>query len=173
MTTEFETEIVKTKEFNKIFMIVFGILYLFSTFYIFFYDKENQNTYLKYLALTIYLLGTYFLFGQSLIKPKKIGNLKISTNIIEFIENGEIKSIALNELENIYLKYMDYGSWTTHSIFGNKNYLEITEKSGKKYDFEILIRNRTSKNDLKSILNSPEFYGKFDFIKGEKSRTKF
>ena len=158
MTTEFETEIVKTKEFNKIFMIVFGVLYLISTFYVFLYDKENQNIYLKYLALGIYTSGIYFLFGQSFIKPKKIGKLKISTARIEFQESDENKNIPLNELENIYLKYMDYGSWTTHSIFGNKNYLSITEKSGKKYDFEILIRNKNSKNELKRILNSPEFF---------------
>lgn len=113
MTKQFSTEIVKTKEFNRIFMIVFGILYL------------------KYLALAIYTSGLYFLFGQSFIKPRKIGNLKISTDRIEFNENGENKSITLNELENIYLKYMVYGNWTTHSIFGNKNYLKITEKSRK------------------------------------------
>tara|TARA_R110000737_G_C14323380_1_gene440089 strand:+ start:63 stop:584 length:522 start_codon:yes stop_codon:yes gene_type:complete len=173
MITKFETEIVKTKEFNKIFMIVFGILYLISTFYVFLYDKNHQNVYLKYLALAIYASGIYFLFGQSFIKPKKVGKLKISTERIEFDENDENKSIAVNELENIYMKYMDYGSWTTHSIFGNKNYLRITEKSGKKYDFEILIRNKDSKNDLKRILNSPGYYEKFDFVKGGNSRTEF
>ncbi|PJB13637.1 MAG: hypothetical protein CO119_00150 [Flavobacteriales bacterium CG_4_9_14_3_um_filter_40_17] len=173
MNTKFETEIVKTKEFNKIFMIVFGVLYLISTFYVFLYEKENQNIYLKYLALAIYTSGIYFLFGQSFIKPKKTGKLKISTERIEFNKNEENKSIALNELDNIYLKYMDYGSWTTHSIFGNKNYLKITEKSGKKHDFEILIRNRNSKNELKRILNSPEYYEKFDFMKGGNSRTEF
>ncbi|WP_054560256.1 hypothetical protein [Croceitalea dokdonensis] len=173
MTTEYKTEIVKTKEFNKIFMIVFGILYLISTFYIFLYDKENLNVYFKYLALAIYTSGIYFLFGQSFIKPKKIGNIKISTEKIEFDINGLNNSIPLNELENVYLKYMDYGSWTTHSVFGNKNYLKLTEKSGKKYDFEILIRNRNSKNDLKRILNSEEYYEKFDFMKGGNSRTEF
>tara|TARA_R110002126_G_scaffold78629_1_gene195613 strand:- start:3036 stop:3557 length:522 start_codon:yes stop_codon:yes gene_type:complete len=173
MTAEFETEIVKTKEFNKIFMIVFIILYMISGFYIFMYDKENQNIYLKYLALGIYLSGIYFLFGQSFIKPKKIGKLKISTDRIEFKVDDDNKNIPLNELENIYLKYMDYGSWSTHSIFGNKNYLRITEKSEKKYDFEILLRNKNSKNDLKKILNSPEFYEKFDFMKDGNSRTEF
>ena len=173
MTTEFKTEIVKTKEFNKIFMIVFGILYLISTFYIFLYDKENLNVYFKYLALAIYTSGIYFLFGQSFIKPKKIGNIEISTEKIEFEINGVNKSIPLNELENIYLKYMDYGSWTTHSVFGNKNYLKITEKSGEQYDFEILIRNRNAKNELKDILNISEFQEKFDFIKVNNSRTEF
>ena len=173
MTKEFNTEIVKTKEFNKIVMIVFGILYLVSTFYIFLYDRENQNIYFKYLALAIYISGIYFLFGHSFIKPKKIGTLKISIEKIEFENNGLNKSMSLTELENIYLKYTDYGSWTTHSIFGNKNYLGITEKSGVKYNFEILIKNRTSKNNLKEILNSPEFYKKFDFTKVCNSRTEF
>jgi len=173
MKTEFETEIVKTKKFNKVFIIVFTILNLISVFYLFFYDKENQNTYLKYLALVIYLSGIYFFLGKSFIKPKTIGNLKISTNRIEFNKDGEIKNIALSQIEDIYLRYMDYGSWTTHSIFGNKNYLRITEKSGNQHDFEILIRNRSYKNDLKSILTSQEFYCKFDFIRDENSRTEF
>ena len=137
------------------------------------YDKENQNIYLKYLAFGIYASGIYFLFRQYFIKPKKIGTLKISTEKIDFEKEGLNKSIALNELQNIYLKYMDYGSWTTHSIFGNKNYVTITEKSGDKYDFEILIKNMTSKNDLKKILNSPEFYEKFDVVKMNNSRTEF
>lgn len=173
MTTEFETEIVRTKEFNRIFVIVFAILCLISTFYIFLHDKDNQNIYLKYLALIILLFGVYFLFGQSFIKPKQIGKLKISTERIAFERSDENKNIPLSELENVYLKYMDYGSWTTHSIFGNKNYLSITEKSGKKYNFEILIRNKNSKNDLKKILNSPEFYEKFDFMTNGNSRTEF
>jgi hypothetical protein len=173
MTTEFKTEIVKTKEFNKVLIIVFGILYLISTFYIFLYDKETQNIYFKYIALGIYIIGIYFLFGQSFIKPKKIGALKISTQKVDFKKNGLNKSIELNELESIYLKYMDYGSWTTHSIFGNKNYITITEKSGNRYDFEILIKNKTSKNKLKKILNGPEFYEKFDMVKVNNSRTEF
>lgn len=173
MTTEYKTEIVKTKELNKIFRIVFGILYLISTFYIFLYDNENLNVYLKYLALAIFISGIYFLCGQYFIKPKKIGNIKISTEKIEFDINGLNKSIPLNELENVSLKYMDYGSWTTHSVFGNKNYLKLTEKSGEQSDFEILIKNRNSKNDLKRILNSEEYHEKFDFMKGRNSRTEF
>ncbi len=173
MTIKFETEIVKTRVFNKIFMIVFIIFYMVSGFYIFIYNKESQNIYLKYLSLGIYVSGIYFLFGQSFIKPKKIGKLKISVDRIEFNVGNENKKISLNELENIYLEYMDYGSWLTHSIFGNKNYLRITEKSEKKYDFEILIRNKNSKNNLKKILNSPQFYEKFEFTKDVNSRTEF
>ncbi|MEL4309156.1 hypothetical protein [Joostella sp. CR20] len=173
MAKKFETEIVKTKEFNKTIRVVFGILYFISTFYIFIYDRESQNIYLWYLALAIYLFGAYFLFGQFLIKPKRIGKLTISTQRIEFNVNDENVSIPLNEIENVFLRYMDYGSWKTHSIYGNKNYLTITEKSGKKYDFEILLRSKDSKNNLKEILNGPEFYEKFDIVKVGNSFTEF
>lgn len=173
MSTQFNTEIVKTNEFSKTLRIVFVILYLIAIFYVYFYDNESQNIYFKYLAVAIFISGIYFLFAQSFIKPKKIGTIKISAENIEFSANGITETIALNELENIFLKYMDYGGWTTHSIFGNKNYITITEKSGRKHDFEILIRNRNSKDNLKRILNSPEFHEKFDFIAMVNSRTEF
>jgi len=173
MTPEFKTDIVKTKESNRIFMIVCGILYVVSSFYLYSYDTKHENIYLTSLALAIHISGTYFLFKDFFIKPKKIGSLKISIDGIECNKNGKKNTIAINELENICLKYMDYGSWITHSKFGDKNYLKITEKSGKIHDLEILIRNKNSKNDLKKILNKPEYYEKFNFIKDKSSRTEF
>ena len=173
MRTEFNTEIVKSKEFNTIFKIIYGILYMIASFYIFLYDKESQSIYINYLAIAINLSGVYFLFGQSFIKPKNIGILKITDEKVEFDKNGLNKSIMLTELETISLRYLDYGSWSSHSIFGNKNYLEIIEKSGEKFELEILIRSRNAKNDLKKVLNSPEFIGKFDFIQASNSRTDF
>ncbi|CDF80942.1 conserved hypothetical protein [Formosa agariphila KMM 3901] len=173
MITEFKTEIVSSNKVNKVVTIVFLILYVISIFYVFLYDKDSQNIYLKYLALAVYLSGIYFLFGKSFIKPKKIGVLKLSTEKIEFEENGETKNIPLNELENVYLNYMDYGSWTTHSIYGNKNHIIITDKSGNRYNFEILIRNKDSKDELKSVLNSSEYYEKFNLTKAPNSRTNF
>ena len=47
MKNEFKTEIVETKQPIKIYSIIFGILYLLANFYLFLYDKENQNIYLK------------------------------------------------------------------------------------------------------------------------------
>ena len=173
MTNEFKTEIVKTKEFKKAYSIVFGILYLTATFYIFLLDKENQNIYLKYIALLIYLFGAYFLFAQSFIKPKKIGVFSMYEDFIKFELNGVEKTIQLKELDNIFLKYTDYGSWTTHSIYGNKNYLKIINKNGEKYDFEILIRNKKMKDDFKAFINNTGIYEKFDFIKISNSRTEF
>lgn len=173
MTHEFKTEIVKSKEYNKTYSIVFGILYLTATFYIFLLDQKNQNIYLKYIGLIIYLLGAYFLFSYSFIKPKKIGVFSMYKDFIKIELNGVEKTIPLKELDNIFLNYTDYGSWTTHSIYGNKNYLKITNKNGEKYDFEILIRNKRMKDDFKAFLNNTGIYEKFDFIKISNSRTEF
>ncbi|MBO3097400.1 hypothetical protein [Gelidibacter pelagius] len=173
MNSDFQTEIVKTKEYSKVFRLFITILFLITTVYLFFIDKENQNIYLKYAAFLIYLIGIFYLFGQSFIKPKTIGVFKISDGIIHIEKDGLKKNVTLNQLEKIYLKYTDYGSWSTHSIFGNKNYIEITETSGEKHNFEILLRNRTSKNDLERILNSGEFQEKFAFRQLKNSRTEF
>ncbi|RXJ50661.1 hypothetical protein [Gelidibacter gilvus] len=173
MKPEFKTEIVKTKEYSKVFRIVATVLFVLTTTYLFLIDKENQNIYLKYATFLIYLIGIYFLLGQSFIKPKTIGVFKISDNVIHIEKDGLNKNVPLNQLENIYLKYTDYGSWSSHSIYGNKNYIAITETSGEKYNFEILIRNRASKNDMERILNSPVFHEKFDFRQLKNSRTEF
>lgn len=173
MTTKFETEIVKTKKFNKIFTIVYGILYLIAIYYIFLLDKEHQNSYLKYTAFAIFIVSIYVMTEKSLIKPKKIGKLTISTDSIEFNVNDKHTAIPITELKNIYLRYLDYGSWQTHSFFGNKNYCRIIDQSGKNYDFEILIRNKESKNNLKYILHCTEFDEKFVLSQSGKSKTVF
>ncbi|MBA6153061.1 hypothetical protein [Gelidibacter maritimus] len=173
MNTEFRTEIVKTKKYRKVFSIFIVLLYVLATVYLFLIDKERVNIYLKYAAFLAYLIGAFYLFGQSFIKPKTIGIFKISNGVIHIQKDGLTKNITLNQLEKIYLKYTDYGSWSTHSIFGNKNYIEITETSGEKYNFEILIRNRTSKNDLERILNGVEFQEKFALRQLKNSRTEF
>jgi len=170
---EFETEIVKTKEYNKYYSIIFGILYISANFYIFLTDKENHNIYLKYTALVILLFGIYFLFGQSILKPKVIGLFKISEKFITIKLNGIEKKITLNELENIFLKYMGYGNWKTNSIYGNKNYLKIININGEEFNFEILLRNEKKKNEFKSVLKNFEMNEKFDFIKINNTRTEF
>ena len=106
-----------------------------------------------------------------MIKPKKTVKLKISPERIELHLNGEQNTVDLKDLKHLYLNYMDYGSWSTHSIYGNKNYIRITEISGKQYDFDILIRHRHAKYAFKRVLETPQFYGKFDFIKTKNSRT--
>jgi hypothetical protein len=173
MKTEFKTEIVKTKQPIKVYSIIFGILYLLANFYIFLFDKENHSIYLKYLSMIILLFGAYFMFGESFKKPKIVGIFKIDEKHISIYLNGTENKIELNEIESIFLKYMGYGSWTGHSIYGNKNYLKIINKNGNEYNFEILLRDKKMKKDFKSVLNNIEINEKFNFTKMNNSRIEF
>lgn len=173
MKTEFKTEIVETKQPIKSYTIIFGILYLLANFYIFLFDKENQNIYLKYISLIIILFGAYFIFGESFKRPKVVGIFKINEKHILLYLNGTENKIELNEIESIFLKFMGYGSWTSHSIYGNKNYLKIINKNGDKYNFEILLKNKKMKNEFKSVLNTLEINEKFNFTKMNNSRIEF
>lgn len=173
MKKEFKTEIVKTKQPIKLYSIIFGILYLLANFYLFLHDKENQNIYLKYLSLIILLFGAFFILGQSFKKPKVVGIFNLSEKYISINLDGIENKIEINEIESIFLKYMGYGSWTTHSIYGNKNYLKIVNKNGENYNFEILLRDKKMKNEFKNVLNNIEINEKFNFTKINNSRTEF
>ncbi|EAR12562.1 hypothetical protein PI23P_08050 [Polaribacter irgensii 23-P] len=173
MKTEFKTEIVETKQPIKVYSIIFGILYLSANFYIFLFDKENHNIYLKYLSIIILLFGAYFIFGESLKKPKVVGVYEIHEKHISIYSNGTENKIELNEIKSIFLKYMGYGSWLGHSIYGNKNFLKIINKNGNEYNFEILLRDKKMKNDFKSVLKNIGINEKFDFTKMNNSSIEF
>ncbi|WP_396601655.1 hypothetical protein [Algibacter sp. R77976] len=173
MKKEFKTEIIETKQPIKLYSIIFGILYLLANFYLFLYNKENQNIYLKYLSLIILLFGAYYIFGESFKKPKVVGVFKISEKYISINLDRIENKIGINEIESIFLKYMGYGSLTTHSIYGNKNYLKILKKNGENYNFEILLRDKKMKNEFKNVLNNIEINEKFNFTKINNSKTEF
>lgn len=173
MKTEFKTEIVETKQPIKLYSIIFGILYLLANFYIFLFDKENHNIYLKYLSLIIILFGAYFILGESFKKPKVVGIFKIYEKHISIYLNETENKIELNEIESIFFKYTGYGSWMSHSVYGNKNYLKIISKNGVNYNFEILLRDKKMKNEFKSIMNNIKINERFNITKMNNSRIEF
>lgn len=169
----FKTEIVKTQEYSKTVALISIVLFIISNLYIFLIEKDNQNVYLKSIAFVINILGLYILFGQSFIKPKTKGSFATADTSINLRLNETQHTISLYELDSIILKYTGYGSWWTHSIYGNKNYLEITGKNGEKYNLEILLRNRSAKNDFKAFLNTEALHGKFQVIKMKNTTCEF
>ena len=173
MKTTFETEIVQTKQPKKLFLWIYFTFYSFAVVYIFFWTDGSKNAYLEASAYLIYAGGFFLMSAHFLIKPKRIGYLSISSEGIEFQHNNDTKSFDLEAVENVFLKYQDYGSWKTHSIFGNKNHIIITTKEGKRFAFEILIENKSVKDQFKQIVLQPEFHGKFDMIQVINSKTKF
>ncbi|WP_088323421.1 hypothetical protein [Polaribacter tangerinus] len=172
MITDFKTDIVNTKSYKSKYSIPFGLFYIASCFYLLFIPSENQILTLKIISLIVILLSAYFLFEVSFIKPKVIGMLKINEKQIT-ISSKETVTITVDELDHIYLKYSDYGSWKTHSIYGNKNYLKITSKNGKKYQLEILIRNEKEKNKLKRITDYFSKKDQFSMTNINNPKTKF
>jgi hypothetical protein len=169
----FKTEIVKTKEHSKTLAIIVVVLFIIANLYIFLIAKENQNVYLKSISFVIYALGLFFLFRQSFIKPATIGFFEIADTSINLRLDESQDTLLFNELDNIVLKYTGYGSWWTHSIYGNKNYLEIACKNGEDYKLEILLRNRSVKNDFKAFLNTEALHEKFQLKKMKNTTCEF
>ncbi len=169
----FITDIVKTKTYNKTFRTVFSICYVLAGLYSFFLIKHYPNLILKYASIVILLYGVYYLIAQSFLKPKSIGILEIDNNAIH-LKLGEInKVIPFDQLEAIVLKYSGYGSWSAHSIYGDKNFLQIKDKDDHTHDLEILLKNRSSKNIFKRIMNVDELSEKFRWSKMKQSNSEF
>lgn len=169
----FSTDIVKTKTYNKTFRTVFSSCYVLAGWYSFFLNKHYPNLILKYASIVILLYGVYYVIAQSFLKPKSIGILEIDNNAIH-LKLGEInKVIPFDQLEAIVLKYSGYGSWNAHSICGNKNFLQIKDKDDHTHDLEILLKNRSSKNIFKRIMNVDELSEKFRWSKMKQSNSKF
>ncbi|PWJ37933.1 hypothetical protein [Sediminitomix flava] len=169
----FKTKIVKSRILSKPIIITTAILYIISSYYIFLTNEEDQNTSLKLFFLVIYFLGIYVLFIHRIIKPKKIGDFNLSTEKIEFIQNDTCTTLAAEDIISIELLYLGYGGWKTNTFWGNKNYIKISDRTGMKYDLEILIRNKSTKEELKTILNRYPYINKFSVKKGLNTRVKF
>ena len=73
---------------------------------------------------------------------------------LKFNYDSIVKEINYTKIEKLILKYTGYGSLNTHSIYGNKNFLIIEMKDGEKFSFEILIRNKKQKENLKNIIDT-------------------
>ncbi|WP_146889630.1 hypothetical protein [Gelidibacter salicanalis] len=142
-------------------------------FYSFFLIGHYLNLILKYASIVILLYGVYYLIAQSFLKPKSIGILEIANDAIH-VKLGDItKIIPVNQLEAIVLKYSSFGSWSAHSIYGNKNFLQIIDKDDHTYDLEILLKNRSSKNIFKRLMNVDELSEKFHWSKMKQSNSEF
>ncbi|WP_299390671.1 hypothetical protein [uncultured Gelidibacter sp.] len=158
---KFSTEIVKTKTYNKTFIIVFSIFYVMAGLYSFLLISDYPNVILKYASAAILVVGIYYMFGQSFLKPKSVGTFEIFNDAIHLKFDKTHETIPFNQLEEIILKYTGYGSWCNHSIYGNKNFLQITDKMDHTHQIEILLKNRSAKNILKSIMTAERLSEKF------------
>lgn len=101
----------------------------------------------------MYFSGLLFGLSFSFIKPKKLGELSISSEKLK-IEIDNTKIIPLSQIREIALDYHGYGSWWTHSLHGSKNRFYFETINGQRFDFEIVLQNKQKKHELKSFLKS-------------------
>lgn len=149
----FKTDIVQTRELKKRYRLLGGAAILVGAYFLFI-DKRDWDPEIHILLGIIYLAGMSLGFGLPFIKPAKKGKLILDGEGMEIYKDGEISSFDWSSIDHVRLQFTGYGSWWSHSIYGNKNYLLVTIEGAEKFDLEILIKNRKHKEDLKELLIS-------------------
>ena len=148
--TYFETRIVKTWEPSWGIRILLIVILLASggTAYI----LKPENPWLLYSAHVFYFLSMVGALSQSFIKPKYLGDISISEEMIQVDFHHAKKNFPIAEMTELGFNYMGYASFWKHSIHGNKNHLYFRLSSGQKYDYEIVLENKEMKEELKLFL---------------------
>ncbi len=114
-------------------------------------DIENKS--LKILGGILYFVGMLFGLSFSFLKPKKLGELSLSSKELK-IKTNNTRIIPISQIREIALDYHGYGSWWTHSLHGSKNRFYFETNDGERFDFEIVLQNKQKKHELKSFLKS-------------------
>jgi len=146
----FETKIVKTWDPSWKVRILVAILLLGSG--VIAYVWKPENPWLLNSAHAVYVICMFIALGQSFLKPKKLGVLKITRDEIIIEKGNELKTYKITELQDLGFDYVGYASFWKHTIYGNKNHLYFTHRSGEKRDLEITLSNKEMKEEFKSFL---------------------
>lgn len=160
----FETRIVKTWEPSWKVRILLVVLLLGSGAILFVWKPENS--WLINISYVIYIITMFFALGQSFLKPKNLGVLRITRDEINIEKQNELKTYKISELQDLGFDYVGYASFWKHTIYGNKNHLYFTDRSGEKIDLEIILSNKEMKEEFKSFLQE---LSENNFLKVQKS----
>lgn len=156
----FSTAIVETRELSTTLRSIVGILLIISAYFLFIDQRDWSKVFLNILRF-LYFGGLMLGFGLPFIKPRHKGIFALDEQRIVYEVGEEKRELELSRIKEIHLDYKGYGSWWSHTIYGNKNFLEIITLKGEKLDFEILIKNREEKQLLKRLLTVPRQDFKF------------
>ena len=146
----FETRIVKTWEPSWKVRILVAVLLLGSGAIAYIWKPENP--WLLHSAHVVYVICMFIALGQSFLKPRNLGFLKITRDEIIIERENESKTYKITELQDLGFDYVGYASFWKQTIYGNKNHLYFTHRSGEKTDLEIILSNKEMKNRFKSFL---------------------
>ena len=146
----FETKIVKTWDPSWKVRILVAVLLLGSG--VIAYVWKPENPWLLHSAHAVYVICMFIALGQSFLKPRTLGLLKITRNEIIIEKENELKTYKITELQDLGFDYVGYASFWKHTIYGNKNHLNFTHRSGEKRDLEITLSNKEMKEEFRSFL---------------------
>ncbi|MFV8280120.1 hypothetical protein ACNKXS_01170 [Christiangramia marina] len=146
----FETKIVKTWDPSWNVRILVALLLLGSG--VIAYVWKPENPWLLHSAHVVYVICMFIALGQSFLKPKELGFLKITRDEIVIEKENESKTYKIAALQDLGFDYVGYASFWKHTIYGNKNHLYFTDRSGEKIDLEIILSNKEMKEEFKSFL---------------------
>lgn len=146
----FETRIIKTWKPSLLLKVVIISLLILAVLILFLF--QFQSPWLKTIGWVAYTVGVIGGVSRSFIKPKTLGELKISTESINIVLDGVEKNYSISYLKEFGLNYSGYAGFWKQYFHGNKNYIYFTTNAGEKLDYEIALENKQMKEDLKNLL---------------------
>ncbi|WPY98086.1 hypothetical protein [Christiangramia sp. OXR-203] len=146
----FETRIVKTWDPSWKVRIPLAVFLLGSG--VIAYVWEPENPWLLNSAYAVYVICMFIALGQTFLKPRILGLLRITRDEIIIEKENESKIYKITELQDLGFDYVGYASFWKHTIYGNKNHLYFTHRSGEKRDLEITLSNKEMKEEFRSFL---------------------
>jgi len=145
-----ETKIVKTWDPSWNVRILVALLLLGSG--VIAYVWKPENPWLLHSAHVVYVICMVIALGQSFLKPRTLGLLKITRDEIIIEKENESKTYKITELQDLGFDYVGYASFWKYTIYGNRNHIYFTHSSGEKRDLEITLSNKEMKEEFKSFL---------------------
>lgn len=163
----FETQLIKTKNWRRTWYGVISLLLFAIALIVFFvfgpkegmldkdYLLEWFGPYKKpilWLNVLFYLNGAVLLFLGNRLNYKTIGKVLMTDEVINITESAETKVFPVSEIDTIRLKYFGYKSFWRKggagNMKGNMNYITIIDPRNKEYAFEFFLSSYADKKNL-------------------------
>ncbi len=162
----FKTNIVKSIKLDRTTpsFILFAVVYIIATLFVFTpgvfgFDRNSEPLWIKVFSLIVYLLGLFLMMRKSFYKPNVAGEIIIDSSSINIVYNKNHDIIPIKEVKKVSIDYYGTPNFLT-TFFGNNNFILIGFNDSKKdLEYEIIIKSKSEKNNLKEILQSIENQG--------------
>lgn len=147
----FQTEIVQNREVSaQIKGIAVGAI--LTGGYLSLITTQEYDPYLKYIIGTTFFSGMALALGFFLFRPKRIGSLESDSDGIKFGHRGTQVTIDYSQIRVLKLKHTGNVNWWNPLIYRNRNYLILETFGDDHFEFRIVLKNKSHKNDFNKAL---------------------